>query len=107
MVVNGSLNATFSEWRSLLQADAAEERQELIVRWNDTKRAYPRDATIPQLFAEQVRNSPDSVAGVYGERTLTYRELDLRSNRVARRLRGSSTVAVWGGSNSPRWMRGV
>jgi len=37
-------------------------------------------------FEQQARTTPDTVAVVYAERRLTYRELDQRSNVVARRL---------------------
>ncbi|MEU9924057.1 non-ribosomal peptide synthetase [Streptomyces griseoluteus] len=47
---------------------------------------FPADSTIPQLFAEQVRERPDAVAVVDGAHQVTYAELDERSNRLARLL---------------------
>ena len=44
------------------------------------------DATIPQLFAEQVAARPDAPAVVSDEGSLTYAELDARSSRLARHL---------------------
>ena len=41
------------------------ERQQLLVEWNDTKRDYPNDKRIQQLFEEQVERTPDSVAVVF------------------------------------------
>ncbi|MGW5419820.1 amino acid adenylation domain-containing protein [Streptomyces sp. NPDC003943] len=49
---------------------------------------YPADASIPAVFAAQVRVRPDAPAVVDGEHTLTYAELDARSDRLARLLRG-------------------
>ena len=34
---------------------SAAERHQLLVEWNDTKRDYPKDKCIHQLFEEQVR----------------------------------------------------
>ncbi len=39
------------------------------------------------LVADQVRRSPDAIAVVFGEQSLTYRELDRRSNQLAHLLR--------------------
>lgn len=47
---------------------------------NDTEPA----STFPQLFAEVVSAHPDHEALIHGEQTLTYRELDERSSRMAR-----------------------
>src|SRR5258708_12001757 len=63
------------------------ERQLVIEQWNATTRPYPRDSTIAQRFAEMVQRAPDAVAVVHGSTTLTYAELDIRSNRLAPRLR--------------------
>ncbi len=45
-----------------------------------------------QLFEAQARETPDNVALVYGEDSLTYRELDCRANQLARRLRSLGVV---------------
>jgi non-ribosomal peptide synthetase component F len=42
--------------------------------------------SIPELFAEQVERTPDAVAVSFGGRTLSYRELDEASNRMAHLL---------------------
>ncbi|MFL5347180.1 MAG: amino acid adenylation domain-containing protein [Hyalangium sp.] len=82
--------------RALQQPDARlsalpmlgdEERQQLLVQWNDTAATYPRDSTIPEAFAEQVLRAPESVAVQFGSQQLTYRQLDLRANQLAWRLR--------------------
>jgi len=43
-------------------------------------------ATVPALFADQVRRRPDDPAVLAGDRTLTYLELDERANHLAGRL---------------------
>ncbi|MEV6946644.1 non-ribosomal peptide synthetase [Streptomyces sp. NPDC051172] len=48
---------------------------------------YPAESTIPERFAEQTRARPDKVAIVDGAHSITYRELDRRSDRLAHVLR--------------------
>jgi amino acid adenylation domain-containing protein len=55
--------------------------------WNDTKTGYPRDATIPDLFAQVAVEHAENIAVVDGHERITYRELDQRSNRLASHLR--------------------
>ena len=64
-----------------------EERRRLLVEFNDTAREYPRHLCAHQLFEEQVRRAPDSVAVAGDGERLTYAELNARANRLARRLR--------------------
>ena len=45
-------------------------------------------ASLPVLFAEQVARTPDVVALVCGDRSLTYAELDAAANRLAHVLAG-------------------
>ncbi|MFD4267916.1 amino acid adenylation domain-containing protein [Rhodococcus sp. NPDC058481] len=44
------------------------------------------EATIADLFAEAAARTPDEVALVFGEQSVTYRDLDGRINAMARRL---------------------
>lgn len=53
---------------------------------NATRTEYPRDHSIAQLFEETVRAFPNSVALVFGDRQVTYAQLNEQSNRLARRL---------------------
>ncbi|MCP5153994.1 MAG: amino acid adenylation domain-containing protein [Ectothiorhodospiraceae bacterium] len=58
----------------------------LVAGRNATATDYPRDATIDRLFEAVARERPDVVAMRHGERSLTYRELESESGRVARWL---------------------
>jgi amino acid adenylation domain-containing protein/non-ribosomal peptide synthase protein (TIGR01720 family) len=60
-----------------------EERHQLLVTFNDTAVAYPKDKTIVDLFEEQAAKTPDNIAIVFGEKQLTYRELNERSDQLA------------------------
>ena len=53
---------------------------------NQTEVDYPRESTVAQLFEQQVARTPDAVAVVSAGRSLTYGELDRRSNQLARHL---------------------
>jgi amino acid adenylation domain-containing protein len=75
------------------------EHQQLLVDWNNTSSGYPRDRCVHQLFEQQVEQSPDAVAVVYGDQQLTYQEINCRANQLAHYLRtqgiGSDTpVAI-------------
>ena len=59
------------------------EKKLLIHTFNDTESPYPRDKCLHTLFAEQVQKTPDKVAVICDERTLTYTELDHMSNNLA------------------------
>ena len=62
------------------------ERNQLLVDWNQTQADYPRELCIHDLFAEQVKRTPNAIALQFGDQTLTYKELDKCSTRVAKVL---------------------
>jgi amino acid adenylation domain-containing protein len=59
-----------------------------VVAWNRTTARYPADRCIHHLFADQAARTPDAVAVVCGDESLTYGELDARANQLANHLRG-------------------
>lgn len=65
------------------------DRHALVVAYNATAAPYPSDRTIIDLFRDQVARSPDAEAIRFGEATLTYRQLDQRSNQMAAQLRST------------------
>jgi len=62
------------------------ERHQLLLEWNATGTDYPADALIHELFAVQANRTPEAVAVVFEGQSLTYRELDARTNQLARCL---------------------
>ncbi|UCH95067.1 MAG: amino acid adenylation domain-containing protein [Candidatus Aminicenantes bacterium] len=82
-----------------------EEKQRLLVDFNDTAAAYPGDKTVTWLFENQVEQGPDCTAlaargagapGAHPDREntrhipiiyITYRELNEKANQLARWLR--------------------
>jgi len=65
----------------------APEREQLLVDWNRTQTDYPKARYVHELFAEQAARTPDAIAVVFDDKQLTYRELDAKSNQLARHLR--------------------
>jgi amino acid adenylation domain-containing protein len=65
------------------------ERRQLIFDCNSTETAWPRDTFVHELFSDQVKRTPESVAVISEEEQVTYRELNERANRLAHYLRDS------------------
>src|SRR5207237_990526 len=63
------------------------ERQKVLVDWNRTEAEYPRNLCVHELLRRQVRSTPKAVAIEYEGRSLTYAEVDARSNQDAHLLR--------------------
>ncbi|MGV9885330.1 amino acid adenylation domain-containing protein, partial [Streptomyces sp. NPDC003006] len=63
----------------------AAERSRVVERWNDTARPV-RPSSVVELFEERVERSPDAMAVVSSEQTLTYAELADGAARLARHL---------------------
>lgn len=59
----------------------------LRAAWNATRRPYPRDASVPEVFAARVADDPAAAALVVGDRTVSYAELDRAADRLAWTLR--------------------
>ena len=78
---------------SRLQLLSAEERGLVVEEWNRTAAEYPADRCIHELFEAQVERTPDAVAVVFEDRSLTYAELDGRANRLAHHLRRAGVAA--------------
>ncbi|MCP4653974.1 MAG: amino acid adenylation domain-containing protein [bacterium] len=73
------------------------ERQQLLVEWLGDPEPRPAAATVHELFESRVERAPDRMA-IVGDEQLSYRELNLRADRLARRLRalgvGAETVVA-------------
>lgn len=63
-----------------------EEKNKILYSFNETKTAYPKNSTVAELFAEQVKKNPNNTAVVFQNESLTYGELNDKSNRLAHTL---------------------
>jgi len=64
-----------------------EEKKKMLYEFNDTEVYYPKNRTIHGLFEEQAERIPNNIAVVFGDKKLTYKELNERSNQLARVLK--------------------
>ncbi|MCX2765168.1 AMP-binding protein, partial [Aquimarina muelleri] len=70
-----------------------EERSELLDVFNDTLFLYPKDKTIVDLFKDQVRETPEAIAMVFEDQSMSYKDLDARSNQLVHYLQSSGVVS--------------
>jgi amino acid adenylation domain-containing protein len=63
------------------------ERALVLEAWNRTDAEYPADRCIHELFEAQAARTPDAVAVVWEDETLSYAALNARANRLAHHLR--------------------
>ncbi len=65
----------------------ADEYDQLVYKFNQNKMGYPIHATIHELFDQQVEKTPEDIAVVYNEDTISYQALNEKANSVARGLK--------------------
>lgn len=65
----------------------SDNERKMLREWNSTEKDYPRVVCLHELIEAQVRRSPDSPAVRFGDRQLSFAELNQRANRCARYLR--------------------
>ncbi|HWI55312.1 MAG TPA: amino acid adenylation domain-containing protein, partial [Desulfobacteria bacterium] len=65
--------------------DAAEQKQ-LLSEWNSTQLANSEPKCVHEIFAEQAKQTPHRIALMYKDETLTYAELNTKSNQLAQAL---------------------
>ena len=63
-----------------------EMKHQLLVGFNETAARFPPPQCIHRIFEEQVERTPDALAVLFGDESLTYRELNGRANQLAHRL---------------------
>ncbi len=71
---------------------SVEEEKQVLVDFNGTERVYPAHKTIIDLVEAQVKKTPNKVALVFADKTFTYKELNDRSNQLARYIQTHARV---------------
>ena len=73
------------------------EQSRILKTWNETRAEYEPEP-LHHLFETQAASTPDAIALVFENESLTYRELDERANQLAHHLRslgvGAETVVA-------------
>jgi len=82
-----SFAANETEKVSRLSILSPGDREILLNALNQTDADYPRDKCVHQLFEDQVTRTPGKVALEFEEQSLTYQQLNERSNQLANYLR--------------------
>ncbi len=62
------------------------ERTLQLRTWNETLESYPDELCLHQLFELQVERTPEAIAVVCGDQSLSYAELNSQANSLAHRL---------------------
>ena len=63
-----------------------EQERSLINQWNETDVPYPCENTLMGMFESQVKRTPDNIAIEFEGQSLTYQELNIKANQLARKL---------------------
>jgi len=66
-----------------------DEKNKIIYEFNKTDLDYDKSITIVDMFEEQVKKTPDNIAVVFEEKSITYKELNEKANSLAFYLRKS------------------
>ena len=80
IVANPSQNANHLE---LLDQ---QQKQILLVDWNNTEQIYPQDKCLHQLFESQAQIHSDNIAVEFNHQHLTYAQLNQQANQLAHYL---------------------
>lgn len=63
------------------------ERRMVLDDWNQTDRPWRQDITAHRMFEENVLKQPDEIALIFKDEQVSYREMNERANRLARKIR--------------------
>lgn len=69
------------------------EKHRVLIAWNSTQQAFPPDQLLHHLFENQVKQTPEAIAVVYGEQQISYQALNHQANRLAHHLQACGVRA--------------
>lgn len=68
------------------------EKNKILFGFNNTEVDYEKDKTISELFEEQVEKTPENIAVICDNRSLTFKELNEKANSLANFLRNNNVT---------------
>ena len=77
-----------------------EEKQQMLIDWNDNQVDYEGEDGLHKIIEKQVDRTPEATAVIFEGETLSYSELDRRANQLARHLlnlgaQPDQVIGVW------------
>ncbi len=63
------------------------QKQTILKKFNDSDKSYPSDKTLIELFEKQAERTPDDVAIIFDNTTLSFKQLNESSNQIGHYLR--------------------
>lgn len=69
-----------------IEVVSEEDKQDILNKFNNNDKYYPKEKCLHEIFEEKVKDTPESIAVVCGDKKLTYKELDCYSNYMANTL---------------------
>ena len=66
-----------------LEILSSSEKKKLLNGFNETLAKYPRNKCVHQLFEEQVLKTPNKIAVIACDKTMTYSELNKQADKIA------------------------
>ncbi len=74
-----------------VQLLSGEHQQMILDVFNNTEKAFREDTTVMHMFRENVESNPNHTAIRYNGKSMTYLELDEKSNQVANLISGNTS----------------
>ncbi len=69
-----------------------EEKQKLLIDFNDTKTAHTHEKSVVDMFEYQVKKNPGNIAVVFKDQKLNYNTLNMKANQLARHLKDNYDI---------------
>ncbi|QUI23832.1 amino acid adenylation domain-containing protein [Vallitalea pronyensis] len=87
LILYKNIKANINHNINIIDIIGEEEKERILLEFNQTKLEYRQNVVIQEIFEEQVKKNPNNICLRYKDKKLTYEELNHKSNQLARILR--------------------